>query len=83
LRRRELLAAVHGFHQTIQKVSDVGFRAVNVAFICEFDCLSFSSSVVVGIAAIISTKEGGASLDDLPGLFAPCSIAPKKLCNTE
>src|SRR5436305_13229799 len=45
LRRREVLTAVHGFHQTIQKVSNVSFRAVDVALVCQFDSLSFSPSV--------------------------------------
>jgi hypothetical protein len=37
--------------------------------------------VVVGVAGIIPTKEGGAIFDDFTDLFACYPIAPKKLCN--
>ena len=46
-----------------------------------FTALAFRRPVVVGIAGIIPTKDGGASLYDFPDRFAPRPIATKKLCN--
>ena len=47
-------------------MSDIRFRAVDVAFVGEFYSFWLSASVVIGVAGIIPTKEGGASFEIAP-----------------
>ena len=80
LRRWKFLAGVDRLHEAVQEVFNVGLGAVEVAFIRQLDGLCFVPSVLVGVAGIITTKEGGASFDDLASLFTRHPITTQQFC---